>query len=381
MLVFFLLHLIGLFYSQNKNEGWEHIMLKLPFVFMPLVLFLSADFLREKNNKILLSFVAGNFLASVICLTTAIVRSFTFVNGSWVFNAELMEHYGYSFWQMLANGGNNFMYDALSIFIHPGYFSMFIVVSVLIIIDLLLHREIGKSVIARILYILLLPFFFIMVYLLFARTGMIALFIVLLGYLISITFSGRGKLYKAGILIVFLVAAITIMSNNGRMKNTYNVVNKLLTNPDQITKQDDRIYIWGISLEIIKNNFFTGVGTGDSKDNLMVVYKKEQMEEAQKAKLNVHNQYLETMMQLGLLGLLVLLVVFIWPFIYALKNRNILLMLFVLVNVVFFLFECVLNTQAGVFYFTFVLSLLMFVRPMKKTSVFPLLQNFAGKAQ
>ena len=368
LLAFFLLHLIGLSYSENMHEGWEHVMLKLPFVFIPLMLFMSADFLREKYKKILLSFVAGNFSAAVICLIAATVRSLSYVNGSWVFNAELMEHYGYSFWQMLANGGNNYMYDPLSVFIHPGYFSMFIVVSVLIIIDLLFHNEIGKSIRSKMLYMLLILFFCIMVYLLFARTGLIALFIVLLGYLIVLAFRGKGKIYKLGILIAFAIAGIVVIGNNGRMKNTFYELKKLISDPRKITKQDDRIFIWGISLDIIKNNFLTGVGTGDTKEKLMEVYKKEQMEEAQKAGLNVHNQFLETTMQFGISGLLVLLTIFIWPFIYAVKNRNILLILFLIVNVLFFSFECALNAQAGVFYFVLIYSLLLFVRPEKRTS-------------
>lgn len=366
MLIFFLLHLIGILYSENKNEAWEHIILKLPFVFMPLVLFMSAYHLKEKINKILLCFVAGNLLASVICLIAATVRSFSFVNGNWVFNAELMEHTGYTFWQMLANGGNNFMYDPLSFFIHPGYFSMFIVVSILIIIDLLIHNVIGKSIHAKILYILLILFFCIMVYLLFTRTGLITLFIILLGYFIYTAFRGKGRLYKTGILIIFTVIGILVMGFNGRMKNTYYEVKKIISNPDRITKEDDRLFIWCISLDIIKNNFFIGVGTGDNKDNLMEVYREKQMVEAQKAGLNTHNQFLETTMQLGLPGLLCLLAIFIWPFIYALKNRNILLLLFQIVNILFFFFESGLNMQAGVFYFVLMLSLLMFVKPREK---------------
>lgn len=366
MMIFFLLHLIGLLYSENKKEAWEHIILKLPFVFIPLGLFISADHLKEKTNKILLSFVAGNLLSSVICLIAAAVRSFSFDNGNWVFNAELMEHTGYTFWQMLANGGNNFMYDPLSFFIHPGYFSMFIVVSILIIIDLLVHNVIGKSIHAKMLYILLILFFCIMVYLLFTRTGLIALFIIILGYLIYISFRGKGRLYKMGILIIFVFTGILVMGFNGRMKNTYYEVKKIISNPNKITKENDRLFIWCISLDIIKDNFFTGVGTGDNKDNLMEVYREKQMVEAQKAGLNTHNQFLETAMQLGLPGLLCLLAIFIWPFIYALKNRNIFVLLFQIVNMLFFFFESGLNMQAGVFYFTLMLSFVIFVKPAER---------------
>lgn len=349
--------------------GWEHVMLKLPFVFIPVVLFMSADYLENKSDKILMSFVAGNFIASVVCIIAAMVRSLSYVNGSWEFHAELMEHTGYTFWQMLANGGNNFMYEPLSIFIHPGYFSVFNVVSVLILLELLFQKKIGDSVKARILFVILIFFFCIMVYLLFARTGLIALFVVLLGYLLLLTFRGKGRLYKAGALLLFVLGSLYVLTHNGRMINSYNEIKKVFSEPGSISKQDDRIFIWGISFNIIKNNLWAGVGTGDGREKLMEVYRKNNMIDAQKQQLNVHNQFLETTMQLGLPGLFCLLAIFIWPLVLALRNRNISLLLLQTVNILFFFFESGLNTQAGVFYFVLLLSVLMFLRPLKKNVI------------
>ncbi|MBP8042469.1 MAG: hypothetical protein KAZ36_11230, partial [Bacteroidales bacterium] len=101
--------------------------------------------------------------------------------------------------------------------------------------------------------------------------------------------------------------------------------------------------------------------TGDSKDELMEKYQEKQMEEAMKARLNVHNQYLETTIQLGMLGLLSLLFIFTSAFCRAAKRRDIKLALVLFVNALFFLFESVLNTQTGVYYFVFVISVLLFV--------------------
>lgn len=373
-ILFYVLHVIGMTYSENTKAAEIDIILKTPFVIMPLLLFFSGDYLREKKNKILLSFVAGNLLASVICLIAATVRSFSLVNGTWAFNAELMDH-NYSFWQMLANGGNNFMYQSLSVFHHPGYFSVYIVISVLLLLDMLVRKEIGKSMHTKALYILLILFFCIMVYLLFARTGLIALFTILLGYSIYLTFKGKGKLYKMGMLIIVIIAGILVIGHNERMKNSYYEIKKIFSDPNKITKQDDRIFIWGISLEIIKNNFFMGVGTGDSKEKLMEIYREKQMVEAQKARLNAHNQFLETTIQLGLPGLLVLLAIFILPFINAVKNRNIVLMCFLIVNGIFFFFESCLNRQAGVVFFSFFYSLLVFIPKNENRNIFTLSKN------
>ncbi|MFA5781717.1 MAG: O-antigen ligase family protein [Bacteroidales bacterium] len=365
-ILFYALHIIGMTYSENTKAAKIDIILKIPFIIMPFLFSLSGDYLREKKNKILLSFVAGNLLASVICLIAATVRSFSVVNGTWVFNAELMDH-NYSFWQMLANGGNNFMYEPLSIFHHSGYFSVYIVISVLLLLDMLVHKEIGKSMHTKVLYILLILFFCIMVYLLFARTGLIALFIVLLGYSIYVIFKSKIKIYTLGLLIIITIAGVVIIGHNNRIKNSFNEIKKIIYNSNKRVDSDNRLFIWFNSLEIIKNNLFTGVGTGDNKNKLLEIYKEKKMEKAEKARLNVHNQFLETTIQLGLPGLLVLLAIFILPFIRAVKNRNILLMCFLIVNGMFFFFESCLNTQAGVVFFSFFYSLLVFIPKYEKT--------------
>jgi O-antigen ligase len=367
-ILFYLLHIIGSFYSENSAAAKTDIILKLPFIIMPVFLFLSRDYLKEKSSKIMLSFVAGNLIASVICLVEAFYRSVYWMNGSWVFNAELMEH-NYTFWQMLANGGNNFMYEPLSVFLHPGYFSVFIVTSALFIIDLLMRKEIGKTRLAKGLYIALIIFFSIMVYLLFARTALIALFMVFLIYLIYYILKSKKSLYKIVLVIAIVIGGVMVLGFNGRMRNSINELKGFFSDSDQHIDTENRLVIWYNSLDIIKDNLIAGVGTGDNKDKLIELYKERGFKKAEAARLNIHNQFLETAIQLGLMGLFALLAIFILPFIKAIRNRNILLISFLVVNGLFFLFESCLNRQAGVFYFVLILSVLIFVRPMDKKTI------------
>lgn len=362
-LLFYFIHLTGLFYSQNKDAAWIDIILKLPFLFMPLFFFISGEQLRGERNKILSSFIAGNFIASVICLLAATFRSLTFFNGHWFFDAELMEH-NYSFWKMLANGGNNFMYEALSMFIHPGYFSILAVASVVIVVDMMYHKDAGKSRLSKFLLILLIVFFCIMVYLLFSRTGLIALFLSLFAYSLYAILKAGSTVTRVAMLL--LVAVITlggffVMSHNGRMKNSYYEIKRFFSDPSSISKNDDRLFIWGLSLDIIKEHPIIGVGTGDSKDELMKKYREKGMADALKARLNVHNQFLETTTQLGLVGLLSLLSLLVFPFIKAFRSKDVKLALIIIVNTLFLFFESALNTQAGVYYFVFMLSVLIMI--------------------
>ena len=117
---------------------------------------------------------------------------------------------------------------------------------------------------------------------------------------------------------------------------------------------------------LVNANLITGVGTGDNKDELDELYKERGFKKAEVATLNIHNQFLETSIQLGLIGLMALLALFILPFVKAISNSNILLICFVVINGFFFMFESCLNRQAGVFYFAFVLSLLHFCKTCRE---------------
>jgi len=230
--------------------------------------------------------------------------------------------------------------------------------------DILNRKEHKLSWKASVGLVLLVIFCSIMVYLLFSRTGLISLFLVLFVYFLIFVFNLKNKILKLAMLlfiVMFVVAGGFVFSQNGRMKNTYVQLKKFLANPSDVSKNDDRLFIWGLSLDIIKENPIFGVGTGDSKDELMIKYEENQMEDALKARLNVHNQFLETTIQLGLAGLMSLMLIFFWSFAMAIRKHNTMLALVLSVNALFLLFESVLNTQTGVYYFVFVISALLFV--------------------
>jgi len=64
----YLLHLIGMFYTQDMNEGLKDLRIKLPLLFLPGLL-LSTKPIAAKEFKILLyCFIAGSFINTAWCL-------------------------------------------------------------------------------------------------------------------------------------------------------------------------------------------------------------------------------------------------------------------------------------------------------------------------
>ncbi|WP_295053502.1 O-antigen ligase family protein [Sulfuricurvum sp.] len=79
-----------------------------------------------------------------------------------------------------------------------------------------------------------------------------------------------------------------------------------------------RVGFWVYSEEVVRDNFFFGVGTGDSMDEVFArVLPKD---EVVKSIAHEHNQYISIMLQFGLIGLAVFLNIFYQ--IYKFKSNN-----------------------------------------------------------
>lgn len=81
-----------------------------------------------------------------------------------------------------------------------------------------------------------------------------------------------------------------------------------------------RVGFWVYSVEVIKDNFLVGVGTGDSMDEVLArVLPKD---EGVKSIAHEHNQYISIILQFGLIGLLVFLNIFYQIYKYRPKDEN-----------------------------------------------------------
>jgi O-antigen ligase len=106
-------------------------------------------------------------------------------------------------------------------------------------------------------------------------------------------------------------------------------------------------------LEIIKDNFWFGVSPGDTKDELMQNYKKHGFRHAVERNYDAHNQFLQSFIALGILGFLFVFCIIGLPFFYAIRERDYVLFFFSLMLFFLFLFESMLQKQAGVMFIVF----------------------------
>lgn len=120
-----------------------------------------------------------------------------------------------------------------------------------------------------------------------------------------------------------------------------------------------RIELWQASINIISKNLFFGVGTGDLP-NAFKLELKEMESKLQDSSLRSHNQFLSITVGFGLMGLMAFLFILIYPPYHTKKFQDKRYLLFFFIFVLSLLNEDTIESQAGVTFFAFFNSLLIF---------------------
>jgi len=362
------LYIFSLLYTDNIDYGLFEIQRKLSIVFFPILIIGSNLKIKENKNTILFTFVIANLFASIYLLSNAFFSNLIIENGEWYIKYWHWDGFkDNTFWQVVNMRYSNFSSSYLSIFIHPSYFSMYILFSIIILIDFL-RNNILKSKILKFISFITILFFIFIIYLLQSRAGFITLFITIIFiFFFELKKYKTKKLIFSGIVIIAISVFFVFSSSNmqtafSKLENYTSKKNKL-----EFVKQDARLQTWYSATKLIKENFWFGTAPADVYEVLTKKYKSFNFEGAEKQQLNAHNQYLETFAGLGIIGFISLMSIFIAGFIFAYKNKHYLMFFLLLILSVNFLFESMLNRMAGVLFMMIFYSLFVFGDKQSKT--------------
>ena len=332
----YFIHLIGLLYSTNIMEGLRDIETKLTLFLFPLLLFSVPfkDYFLEKR-KLLKAFIAGCFIASLYCLICSIYVYFT-------------------------TGENTFAYEDLSAFLfsHPGYQAMYMAFAFFTLIHYQLFSD-ETPLFSKTINLILGSFFLVMVFLFTSRTVVLGTILLALITTLIISIRKFGVLKAFGITSFSGILLVGIMwlvpASQIRMKV---VIDSFQSESTVKAKPNVRIAIWNSAIDVIKFNPIIGTGTGDPQEHLMSSYKKNNITKAILKNYNAHNQFLQTTIALGAIGLIILLLNFVVPIILGFKKGDYLLLMFLFLFIIFSMTESSLEKQQGVLYYAFFNSLL-----------------------
>ncbi len=345
---FYLLHIVGLIFTENMDSGLFDLQVKLSLLIFPLII-ASKPFGIENKQKIFYTFIAGCISSIIIMLTRATFLYFS-------------------------TGENHFFYESLSSYlIHPSYFSMYLNVAIVWLILNIQRYKLSENPRMFFLGLFLILLFSIIILMLSSKLGIITTVLIYIGFLLFYLIT--RKKYMLGFLgfliiglsIFIVMRFVPIISS--RINNAINAVSNPSINEAEVESSAVRLLVWSACNEVVSDNLIIGVGTGDAKDELMKVYKSRGMTGAYAHELNAHNEYYQVFISLGIIGFILLLSILYFPLIFAFRNGNIIYLLFLLIIILNFLTESMFETQAGVMFYAFFNSLLCFQSKNKKEEI------------
>jgi O-antigen ligase len=337
-IAFFLLHLIGMIYTKNVDSGLFDIQVKLTLLLFPLI-YVSRPIHRRQMYFVFYSLITGCIVVSLIMLA----RAFSIYNDT---------------------GENQFFYEQFSFLGHPGYLSMFMNVAIAWLVLGMLEKNRPFKAMPRFWAALIVAFLSVIIVLLSSKLGILTLFLIFLGAAIYYILDRKKYLigFSAILALVLSVSALLyfVPEISARVTRAVTVLTSESTDVQDAESTAVRLLVWKASNEIIARNPFIGVGTGDTKDELLEEYKKDGMTGALSNNLNCHNAYYQVFVSLGLIGFLLFILHLLAPLRIAYRRKNTIYVLFLLIVMFNFLTESMLERQTGVLFFALFNSLLCF---------------------
>jgi O-antigen ligase len=357
-LAFFVFYLIGAagylhthdMVTQGKVVSKEATLVALAFVFC------AGEFAGERSYKQLITAYSLTLLAaSLYCLVIA------------------LRHYRTS------KDPFDLFYHILTapISFNAVFFSVYVLFGIVFLLSSWGEPVIGflPKGARKVLRYVLLAFFLGMLVLLSSRLIMILTPLILIN-IIARRFSNRRKklaLFVAGALILVAIGVLGSSKNFvswrfGEIKEgQISVLKQKQFDPNtHFNSWDLRLLQWRFAGEILneRHAWIVGVSPGDSQDlldqkyvdaNMYIGDPKDGPERHIRGFLgfNFHDQYIETMVRSGLVGLASLVAIFVLLFADARRSGVREAWFVVLVIAIFFVFEAPLTLQQGVFLFCF----------------------------
>ncbi|RCL75612.1 MAG: O-antigen ligase domain-containing protein [Flavobacteriales bacterium] len=127
-----------------------------------------------------------------------------------------------------------------------------------------------------------------------------------------------------------------------------------------------RLEAWKTGIEIYKDYPFLGVGTGDVDDAYKRKYRENNSQLIPKNQIRAHNTYLTSLITFGVIGLLLFVFIVLYHLKLQIQHKQLLGFIFMILMLVTFFFEDTLETQTGITLFSFFTALYSIQLPSKK---------------
>lgn len=343
--LYFILQVLGMFIGADRKSGWKHVESQVGFFVIPLIL-CSAPLTVEMRRKVMMVFTLSLTIASLYCIS-----AITWNNRN---NLNLNLYFYHSLVSPIAH--------------HAIYFSVYIFLCLLYLIYEKMPSFTFKQKSLCIIWVAFLAF---MLVLLSSKLVLTILLLFFIMYSISFSFKKR-RLWPALVIGLFTTLTVTLLiTTDNPVKERFQ--DTLQSNMDLLKKEkfntntpftglNLRLIFWRFTYEILNEQdaYLFGVGPASVQSYLnkkyisMDMYLGNGKDDTGYIGYNCHNQFLQSGLGSGIIGVAVLIFWCIALFISTYKTNSPILWGFTLMILCFFFIESVFNRQYGVILCTFI---------------------------
>lgn len=341
-IAFYCLFIFGLLHTENLQVGMGNLEKKLSLLILPLILGTSMCFTSKMRDRALRYFVGSCLVAATASMAIALYYYSQTGDVSYMFHEKLSEPMKFQ----------------------SPYFGMYMAFSFVIVLNSLRAKYLRMLRMEKVGMVTLLILIFSFVMVLSARTATIflALFVICGG--VYFLYAKREALIGLLAIVGVILAIAVVLSQSEYVRDRFirPITSDLsVTAGGGETGLSIRIVKWKCSIEGVLDNILIGVGTGDAVDYLVTCYEKVNFWGMYpQYRYNSHNQYLETGLTLGLLGVTLFILCIVLPLRLAWQRGDFLFLSFLALFCFCCLTESVLERQWGVTFFAYFTSLFAF---------------------
>lgn len=301
--LFFFLHFIFVSRAIRFEDALQTIEVKLSFLLLPL-LFSTEHYFDHFNQKWLMRlFSASCLLSAIYCFIAYRLYLYPLYGWDDLFNRMIFSSY----------------------LMHPGYYSNFFVVAIIFLSVQWITNHLSRW--EKIGSVLTILFFLFILFILVSKTALIILLlfcIYLIWHYLSVVDS-RPPVRVAYFLTLVAIALfifIKVPSIKIRLAETKGEISSTGKNVKLSNSTGSRMIAWKVEWNLIKERWLAGYGTGNANEILLQRFGQEGYADLVQHQMHTHNQVFHTWLNLGLAGVLSLVLFFVFCFYYLYKNRG-----------------------------------------------------------
>ncbi len=336
----YLLTMIGTAYTHFQDEAFYEWERQLAILLFPLIVsYNSFDFKKYRSNILYGLAVSCTLTLIYLYYSAYVIIRFNHLPLSSIFNKAFLNH--------------NF---SAPIDMHATYFSMYIAIAAVALLNHLLKNNSGKLrwVSGSMLLILLAGLLQLS-----SRAVFIAFAVILNVAIPLLMFQKRKRFVFMLISVIFSLGVFVVVNRIDNLKTRFTIELKedLTVLGTAGNSVEPRAMRWDCAWQLIKQAPFFGHGSGSEVALLKEVYFQRKLYHSYLSELNAHNEYLSMLLKAGIIGLLVFLMVLLTGFKMAIRNKDLTFCAFLIIIAVVSFSENILDVNKGIFFFALFYSL------------------------